>query len=173
MNLLAANTHEPAGWSSGSGIYSSDGPRAYYHEVGAGSGGRLLLAPLPIHPARRHTDWSGWAWDNLDRIPARPEAEFSEVVYGDTYTLVPLQGNQSAVKVGATLCNVCALQPVPGVQVCTEAGEFCCMAEWTRLEGEEVFSLGVYSGPHYLDASVTGSWSLQMCTVIKVENCCY
>ena len=67
----------------------------------------------------------------------------------------------------------CALQPVPGVQVCTEAGEFCCMAEWTRLEGEEVFSLGVYSGPHYLDASVTGSWSLQMCTVIKVENCCY
>ena len=65
----------------------------------------MLLAPLPIHPARRHTDWSGWAWDNLDRIPARPEAEFSEVVYGDTYTLVPLQGNQSAVKVGATLCT--------------------------------------------------------------------
>ena len=79
----------------------------------------MLLASLPIHPARRHTDWSGWAWDNLDRIPARPEAEFSEVVYGDTYTFVPLQGNQSAVKVGATLCNVCALQPVPGVQVCT------------------------------------------------------
>ena len=50
VNLLAANTHLPSGWSSGSGIYSSDGHRAYYHDVSGSSGGKLVIADLDIKP---------------------------------------------------------------------------------------------------------------------------
>ena len=52
VNLLSANTHHPEGWRSGSGIYSTDGPLAYYHNVSHGSGGKLLVEDLNIKPSK-------------------------------------------------------------------------------------------------------------------------
>ena len=58
VNLLAANTHEAASWSSGSGIYSSRGHLAYYHNVSSKSGGKLIIADLEISPSKVCCQWS-------------------------------------------------------------------------------------------------------------------
>ena len=58
VNLLAANTHEAASWSSGSGIYSSRGHLAYYHNVSSKSGGKLIIADLEISPSKVGCQWS-------------------------------------------------------------------------------------------------------------------
>ena len=52
VNVLAANTHSSAGWSSGSGLYSPSGHRAYTHNLQPGAGGSLLLADMDISPAK-------------------------------------------------------------------------------------------------------------------------
>ena len=52
VNLLSANTHHPEGWRSGSGIYSSGGHLAYYHDVSNSSSGKLLVADLNIKPSK-------------------------------------------------------------------------------------------------------------------------
>ena len=52
VNLLAANTHDAASWSSGSGLYSSSGHAAYYHDISPASPGKLLLADLDISPSK-------------------------------------------------------------------------------------------------------------------------
>ena len=52
INILSANTHNSAGWSSGSGIYSSNGHLAYVHDLSLQSGGTFLVADLDIKPAK-------------------------------------------------------------------------------------------------------------------------
>ena len=52
INLLSANTHNSSGWRSGSGLYSSEGALAYYHDTAEAAGGRLLIADLDIKPAK-------------------------------------------------------------------------------------------------------------------------
>ena len=52
INILSANTHSSAGWSSGSGIYSTNGHLAYVHDLSPQSGGTLLVADLDIKPAK-------------------------------------------------------------------------------------------------------------------------
>ena len=52
VNLLSANTHSAKGRRSGSGIYSSGGHLAYYHNVSQSSGGQLLVADLNIKPSK-------------------------------------------------------------------------------------------------------------------------
>ena len=52
INILSANTHSSAGWSSGSGIYSSNGHLAYVHDLSTQSGGTLLVADLDIKPVK-------------------------------------------------------------------------------------------------------------------------
>ena len=52
INLLSANTHNSSGWRSGSGLYSSDGALASYHDPAEAAGGRLLIADLDIKPAK-------------------------------------------------------------------------------------------------------------------------
>ena len=52
VNVLAANTHSSAGWSSGSGLYSPSGHRAYTHNLQPGAGGSLLLADMDISPVK-------------------------------------------------------------------------------------------------------------------------
>ena len=52
INLLSANTHNSSGWRSGSGLYSSEGALAYYHDTTEAAGGRLLIADLDIKPAK-------------------------------------------------------------------------------------------------------------------------
>jgi pantetheine hydrolase len=109
VNLLAANTHEAAGWSSGSGIYGPDGPVAYYHDLSPGSGGRLLLARLATHPAKAAVDWPAHATEQQDQYP-EGQGQFQAEVYGDNYTFVPIQGIEGRTKV----CQ----------------GDFCCLADW-------------------------------------------
>ena len=89
VNVLAANTHSSAGWSSGSGLYSPSGHRAYTHNLDPGAGGSLLLADMDISPAKvrpqcntqcsivinnkymqRSIDWSEHAAAVVDTVPA-------------------------------------------------------------------------------------------------------
>ena len=66
VNLLAANNHNAASWTSGSGnkpfnwspstlpkkyvsgIFTSSGPAAFYHNLNPQSSGKLLVADLPV-----------------------------------------------------------------------------------------------------------------------------
>ena len=79
-------------------------------------------------------------------------------------------------------------------KVCTDTGDFCCLAELeAEFTPDTVFSLGsicsttslsscsilfkhtcisgagVFRGDHYKDGSVAGHWRMEMCTVIKCD----
>ena len=150
VNLLAANTHDAAGWSTGSGIYTPSGHVAYYHDLAQGSGGKLLVADLDIKPKKQEINWSGFANENVDNFEAS-QGLFSEVVYDDVYNFVPLTSDMTSAK------------------VCTDDQSFCCIAEYAAAFSSSTFSLGVFSGDHYKDGSVIGHWKMQMCTVIKCD----
>jgi len=150
VNMLAANTHDAEGWSTGSGIYKPTGHVAYYHDISQGSGGKLLVADLDIKPVKRDINWSEFAENNVDNFEDSQEL-FSEVVYDDVYNFVPLTSDKTSAK------------------VCTDDLTFCCLAEYQASFSSSIFSLGVFSGDHYKDGSVIGHWSMQMCTVIKCD----
>jgi len=150
VNLLAANTHESEGWSTGSGIYTPDGHVAYYHDLSQGSGGKLLVADLDIKPVKREINWSGFANENVDNFETSQD-QFSEIVYDDVYNFVPLTNDMTSAK------------------VCTDDQSFCCIAEYEASFSSSTYSLGVFSGDHYKDGSVLGHWKMQMCTVIKCD----
>eukprot|EP00092_Neocalanus_flemingeri_P008400 GFUD01009056.1.p1 GENE.GFUD01009056.1~~GFUD01009056.1.p1 ORF type:complete len:524 (-),score=153.49 GFUD01009056.1:111-1682(-) len=150
VNLLAANTHNAEGWSSGSGIFTPSGHVAYYHDLSQGSGGKLLVADLDIKPVKREINWSEFAGDNADNFEAS-SGVFSEIVYDDLYNFVPLTSDMTNAK------------------VCTDDMTFCCIAEYEASFSSSIFSLGVFSGDHYKDGSVIGHWRMQMCTVIKCD----
>ena len=149
-NLLAANTHYPAGWTSGSGIFSPSGHAAVYHNVTEGSGGRLLVADLDIHPTRSFVNWNMYANEHVDEYPDAEDV-FTAVVYNDTFRFIPMEPRSSSAK------------------VCTEDGSLCCLADFTYHQREDVFSLGVFSGRHTEDGSVAGSFYIELCTVMKCD----
>lgn len=109
MNLLAANTHDSASWSSGSGIFTPSGHAAYYHDLSPSSGGKLLVADLPIKPAKREVEWGSYAMENQGEY-MEDEEQFSAEVYGDTFTFVAMVEDEGRSKV----CQ----------------GDFCCMVDW-------------------------------------------
>ena len=161
VNLLAANNHVPSDWNSGSGIFTPVGHAAYYHNVteGAvspnpiplpGSGGRLLVADIPISTTPEFPHWSEYAKQNLDNYP-NSEEEFTAVVYDDQFTFVPMDPTSRSAK------------------VCTEDGSLCCLADFIFEEADEIFSLGVFSGTHTKDGSVSGSFYIEMCTIMKCD----
>merc|ERR1712212_1381635 len=150
VNLLAANTHDAAGWGTGSGIYSPHGHVAYRHDLSPGSTGKLLVADLDIKPTKRSIDWSGFANENVDNFEASNDV-FTEIVYDDVYNFVPLTSDMTSAK------------------VCTDDQSFCCIAEFESTFSSSTYSLGVFSGDHYKDGSVIGHWRMQMCTVIKCD----
>merc|ERR1711936_212617 len=95
INLLAANTHDAQGWSSGSGIFTPSGHAAYYHDLSLGSGGKLLVADLDMRPVKRDINWSGFANDNADNFEAS-SGVFTEVVYDDLYNFAPLTSDMTS-----------------------------------------------------------------------------
>jgi len=149
VNLLAANNHNAATWTSGSGIFTSSGPAAFYHNLNPQSSGKLLVADLPVHPARSEVDWSAFAFDHLEDFPDQPDGQFSAEVYYDMFTFTPMEGGEGKARV----CQ----------------GDFCCLARWQQKNGTDVFSLGAFNGEHLVDGSVRGMWWMQMCSVIKCD----
>jgi len=161
INLLAANNHVPLDWNSGSGIFTPSGHAAVYHNVTEGSGGQLLIADLDIHPSRSNVDWPLYAQEHVDDFE-KPVYEFEAVVYNDTYKFVPLDPLTFSAK------------------VCWDEEEtFCCLADYIAdaFYWNDVFSLGIFSGSHTKDGSVSGSFYIEMCTIMKcnprdIENTC-
>ena len=54
-------------------------------------------------------------------------------------------------------------------KVCTEDGSLCCLADFIFEEAGDIFSLGVFSGSHTKDGSVSGSFYMEMCTIMKCD----
>jgi pantetheine hydrolase len=149
VNLLAANNHVPEDWNSGSGIFSPTGHAAVYHNTSITSTGRLLVADIDIKPTKTAVDWSEYADENLESVE-ESESVFTAVIYDDLYRFARLTGDGNTAKV----CS---------------AG-LCCMAEYSAdFVPGEVFSLGVFSGNHVKDGSVSGSFFIEMCTIIKCD----
>ena len=94
VNLLAANTHDAASWSSGSGLYTSTGHAAYYHDISPSSPGKLLTADLDISPTRLEVDWARYAMEHQDSVE-ESDSTFQELVYGDTFTFLALRPGQT------------------------------------------------------------------------------
>jgi len=161
INLLAANNHVPLDWNSGSGIFTPSGHAAVYHNVTEGSRGQLLIADLDIHPSKSNVDWPLYAQEHVDDFE-KPVYEFEAVVYNDTYKFVPLDPLTFSAK------------------VCWDEEEtFCCLADYIAdaFYWNDVFSLGIFSGSHTKDGSVSGSFYIEMCTIMKcnprdIENTC-
>jgi len=149
VNLLAANINSPSEWNTGSGLYSPAGAVAYYHDVSEGATGKLLLADLDIHPRKSEVIWNKYASEHLSDYPAS-DSMFSETVYDDVFNLVPLNPSFKSA------------------QVCTDDGSLCCLADYDA-DFQEPFSLGVFSGSHFKDGSVRGSFYMESCTVIKCD----
>lgn len=124
INVLSANTHSSAGWSTGSGIYSSNGHVAYRHDLTPTAKGALLIGDLDIKPDKSNVSWSEYANANVDSYPTSPDM-FQEVVYDDLYNFVPLTNDMTQAK------------------VCADDGHFCCLAEFeAEFNHHTVFSLG-------------------------------
>merc|ERR1711936_200392 len=150
VNLLAADTHLPEGWTSGPGIYTPAGHAAVYHDVSTNSTGALLVADIDIKPRKEEVNWSEYAKENVDKFDDSADV-FKAVVYDDLYNFVKLNSEESTAK------------------VCTSDGSLCCLAEYSAVFESDVFSLGVFSGSHFKDGSVSGSFYIEMCTVIKCD----
>jgi len=151
INILAANVHVPESWNSGSGIFTPAGHAAVYHNTSLASTGRLLVADIDIKPSKTAVDWSEYANNNLENVDDSEEV-FTAVVYDDLYRFVRLTNDATTAK------------------VCTEDTSLCCMVEYTAVfDDEEVFSLGVFSGSHFKDGSVSGSFYIEMCTIMKCD----
>jgi len=150
VNLLAANNHNAATWTSGSGVFTSSGPAACYHDLNPQSAGRLIVADLPVHPDKSDVEWAAFAVDHLADFSDQPDKQFSAEVYYDMFTFTPIEGESGRTKV----CQ----------------GEFCCLAQWNQKnDGDDTFSLGAFNGEHTADGSVRGMWWMQMCTIVKCD----
>jgi len=150
VNLLAANNHVPEDWNSGSGIFTPAGHAAVYHNVSMSSTGRLLVADIDIKPTKSERDWAEYANNNLDQFEDSEDV-FTAVVYDDLYRFVKLNTEDTMAK------------------VCTDDASLCCIAEYSAVFGSDVFSLGVFSGSHVKDGSVSGSFYIEMCTILKCD----
>ena len=95
---MGANLHIAAGASSGSGIYTTEGTVAYYHNVSVNSGGKLLVAELPVHPTKleQQIEWSKYAKENEASYPSG-ETSFQSLIYGDTFDLVEMDPQKNKV----------------------------------------------------------------------------
>ena len=106
-------------------------------------------------------DWPLYAQEHVDDFE-KPVYEFEAVVYNDTYKFVPLDPLTFSAK------------------VCWDEEEtFCCLADYIAdaFYWNDVFSLGIFSGSHTKDGSVSGSFYIEMCTIMKcnprdIENTC-
>jgi len=158
INLLAADTHSPEYWNSGTGIFTPAGHAAVYHNTSLGSTGQLLVADIDIKPVKKEVDWTEFAINNSDQFEASGDV-FTAVVYDDLYNFVKLTSDGTSAK------------------VCTNDGSLCCLANYDAQFELDVFSLGVFSGSHVKDGSVSGSFYIEMCTIMKcdpanVDNTC-
>ena len=135
--------------------------QVYFSPTFTGSGGQLLIADLDIHPSKSNVDWPLYAQEHVDDFE-KPVYEFEAVVYNDTYKFVPLDPLTFSAK------------------VCWDEEEtFCCLADYIAdaFYWNDVFSLGIFSGSHTKDGSVSGSFYIEMCTIMKcnprdIENTC-
>jgi len=151
INVMSANTHSSAGWTSGSGIYTSSGHKAYVHDLNPNTKGTLLIADLPISPEKRNISWSEYANENIDKFEETGDM-FKEVAYDDLYNFVPLRNGMTAAK------------------VCTDDKSFCCLAEFeVEFTNTTVFSLGIFKGDHSKDGSIAGQFRMEMCTILKCD----
>ena len=126
-------------------MYVQSGPINHKHLI------RLLVADIDIKPSKTAVDWSEYANDNLENVDDSEEV-FTAVVYDDLYRFVRLTNDDTTAK------------------VCTEDTSLCCMVEYTAVfDDNEVFSLGVFSGSHFKDGSVSGSFYIEMCTIMKCD----
>ena len=112
---------------------------------------------MDVAPEKTFVNWSEYANENNDHF--HESESFKAVVYDDTYNFVQLKSSENKAK------------------VCSDDQTFCCLAEFDADFTSDVFSLGVFSGNHYKDGSVSGSFYIEMCTIIKcdpadVDNTC-
>ena len=95
---MGSNYHNATEANSGSGIYTTEGTVVYYHNVSLNSGGKLLVAELPIHPTKleQQIDWSKYAKENEASYPLG-ETYFDSVIYGDTFNFVEMDPQKNKV----------------------------------------------------------------------------
>ena len=62
------------------------------------SGGKLLVAELPVHPNKLETpiDWSKFVDENGSNYPLG-ETTFESVIYGDSFNFVEMDPDQNKV----------------------------------------------------------------------------
>ena len=62
------------------------------------SGGKLLVAELPVHPNKLKTpiEWNKYVNENGSDYPLG-ETKFESVIYGDSFNLVEMDPEQSKV----------------------------------------------------------------------------
>jgi len=147
INFLSANIHWPKYHFHGSGIYTPDGPAAYYYNTSIGSTAMLLVKEIPV--IRQPQDVYG-----LHRQPQHnaDKAMASEILradlFYDTFNLVQLR------------------HPFGTHQVCHNS--LCCSVSYNitstgRSMENEFFAVGAFDGLHTFE----GSYYLQVCTIIR------
>merc|ERR1711963_228439 len=52
VNFIASNFHDATSNNSGSGLYTTESTIAYYHNISSSSEGKLIVAELPVRPAK-------------------------------------------------------------------------------------------------------------------------
>ncbi len=154
INWLGSNFHDKHTSCSGSAILTTEGVLSQFHDSGPTSGGKLIMAELPVKPTKYHVDWTKFALENADKFP-KNGARFKAVIYGDDYDFVELDPTKNSAKI----CN-------------GKNPRLCCLAEYDYEEQEVdgLFSLGVFEGNHTEDGSTKGSMGFAVCTILKCSS---
>ena len=114
------------------------------------STGKLLVADIDIKPKKSEIHWAEFANNNVDDF-VDSEDVFTAVVYDDLFNFVKLNSDETSAK------------------VCADDGSLCCLTEYKAAFESDVYSLGVFSGSHVKDGSVSGSFYIEMCTIMKCD----
>uniref|UniRef100_A0A8B9MGX8 CN hydrolase domain-containing protein n=1 Tax=Accipiter nisus TaxID=211598 RepID=A0A8B9MGX8_9AVES len=132
VNLLSANTHNISLAMTGSGLFTPEGPTAYYYDSGTEEG-CLLLAELSAHPCLSPTyppavNWSSYA-ASIKRFPGGKDT-FLGAVRRDIFTFSELRHKTG----NYTVCQ----------------GDLCChlIYRMSNNSKDEVYVLGAFDGLH-------------------------
>ena len=96
INWLGSNFHDKHTSCSGSAILTTEGVLSQFHDSGPASGGKLILAELPVKPTKFHVDWTKFALENADNF-SENGAKFNATIYGDDYDFVELDPTKKRV----------------------------------------------------------------------------
>uniref|UniRef100_A0A8C6IVB6 Uncharacterized protein n=1 Tax=Melopsittacus undulatus TaxID=13146 RepID=A0A8C6IVB6_MELUD len=135
---------------AGSGIYASDGPKAYFYNTEM-ENGHLLVRELtscpyfsPDYPIA--VNWKLSA-SRIEQLPSNKHY-FSGVIYYNLFFFTELT------------------EPEGNCAICHQ--DLCCHLSYKMVEKQkdDVYVLGAFGGPHVVE----GEYYLQICTLLKCKS---